>query len=457
MADSKQATLSPIDQLMPRTFTRIFLVFSTQDQDSTVSRLTAGLDKVCTQLPYLKGSVVPAEHGSRLALRWSDADPVPMIEELETPDDMPTVAELENTGAPLRHFVDALSPLRVMATAQVNPALRAGWARLKDGLVVCICIHHAVMDGGGVGELAGLWAMVTREETVRDVQFDPEEPLHRLQRLQHAAGVNMEAQSFEALIPRHKEYRLLSAGPSPPMPDPLPTSTSHIFRFSASKLVKARDGLAAFVETASLTVNNILTALVWSTITRTRLGRLGANHAAQSSRLGFAVNGRSRLGADFAPGRYLGNVNLYGLAELPLEVLASASRLGSDTKAAADFGKAVDAIALAAGRITAAHVGEVLQLVAQAPDVADLAPGWNGFHGLDLGFTSWANQDFYRFDFGEGIGVPRFVRVPFAQFDGLAIVLPRRRDEDEIIEVVCFLNGDDIKALEQDDVWKSWA
>lgn len=47
------------------------------------------------------------------------------------------------------------------------------------------------------------------------------------------------------------------------------------------------------------------------------------------------------------------------------------------------------------------------------------------------------------------------VRLPKAGFDGLAIVLPRRRDGD--VEVLVGLKVEDMKRLEGDEFWRRFA
>jgi len=123
----------------------------------------------------------------------------------------------------------------------------------------------------------------------------------------------------------------------------------------------------------------------------------------------------------------------------------------------------------AARRVTKSHIGEVIALVSGTRDAGRILPGWDAFLGLDLTITSWANMGAYDCDFGEALGIsdgagtkarglPLFLRVPFVNhYDGLCIVLPRRRaDTDEILEVVLILNAEDARSLESDVVVQSW-
>src|SRR3569833_3346376 len=111
--DSQQqpAILSPIDQLMPRTYTRVFLVFHTSDTATAASQLSTSLATLCkTHLPYLTGRITPSkDHRNRLAISYSSSDPLPEIVSVTKPNDKPTKDNLEQTNAPLHHFSRSLS------------------------------------------------------------------------------------------------------------------------------------------------------------------------------------------------------------------------------------------------------------------------------------------------------------------------------------------------------------
>ena len=177
--------------------------------------------------------------------------------------------------------------------------------------------------------------------------------------------------------------------------------------------------------------------------------------------MGFAVDGRRVLGfSDWKPG-YLGNVNLFGLAELPVAELQISTAIADDQgvlEIALNLQPAISAIAAATSRITASSIVEVLSLVEQSPIVSDIIPGWDAFFGPDLSVTSWANMGVYDLDFGAFLGKPDFLRVPAAKIDGLVIILPRRRREqlgenlsdvrdEEVIEVMVYLREDDLEHL----------
>lgn len=216
-----------------------------------------------------------------------------------------------------------------------------------------------------------------------------------------------------------------------------------------------------------LTVNNLLGAALWVAITRIRLERMrydGLNNAADSltSKLGFAINARSRLEPTIPNKPYLGNLTMLKVVEILATDLESFAGAAIASPAAGDLSPmapGITAIAAATSAVTATHVGEVVALANQLAGMDDVGPGWNSHHGLDLTYTSWANLGMYDCDFGPSLGgKPQFVRIPYMLYiDGMVLALPRRRlvdrwddDSAEIVEVAIMLNERDMRMFEED-------
>lgn len=522
--DRMEVALSPLDQLMPTTYTRIFLVFEVADHDRAAQSLADGLQKATTLLPYITGAVFkkassdasssdPSDSAppllNRLWLSWrTSADPsaaaARMLREVPAPAGFPSFAALEQTGAPLHHFGNALAPFAAgidhSEPEREVPAFAASWAGIQGGLVLCVCVHHYVMDGTGVGLFLRLWADCTKGVSgVESALPDPDEPLHRLRLLQEATAVGTVGTPYddiplEDLARDHPEYKIRSLAidatpsPAPALPSALPKCSSKILD-QAKALLQPSTNAAA-----PLTTNTLICSLIWSCITRVRATRRSRatppappDSTAATSKLGFAINGRPRLGASFAERPYLGNVNMFGLASLSAAVLLSASRArflvspssppsSPSTAAAAATSisppilllPVLNAVSAATAAVTARRVGEALSLARRVPDADDVGQGWASYHGTDLSYTSWANLGLYEAEWGDALGgCARFVRTPYVDhYDGLCVVLPRRRrrgsgggvegQEDERIEVAVILCAEDIDALETDESLASW-
>ena len=322
------------------------------------------------------------------------------------------------------------------------------------------------MDGTGVGELLRLWARNGREPGEHENHWLrpwANEPLVRREFLRLAcepARAAVEGLGCAELLRRHPEYSLKADGPAAAASSGTPNFTSKIFAFPIGKINAAKDELRRFPGLESLTAKNILSAKHWSCINSVRAKRL-APEWGRRVKLGFAVNGRKHLGKNFVDIPYLGNVNLFGLASLSVSELFSAAQCtvgGSQEQSLEHLIPVIASISGAISRISVAHIAEAVAIVEKTRDVTDVIPGWDSKDALDLSMTSWANLPLYNCSFGDAVGKPAFVRVPFAAFDGLVTILPRRREDGdkEMMDVVIFLRADDIDALESYKPWAWW-
>lgn len=171
------------------------------------------------------------------------------------------------------------------------------------------------------------------------------------------------------------------------------------------------------------------------------------------SRLATAVNARQRIGGAFSNSEFLGNAVFYGLSALPAKALSSSSHI--NIKELVHVCEHV-AKSQSVSVINTRHIGEVVQLMERVKDPRSLFVGWDLFGSRDLTITSWADMGLYDFDFGAGVGKPDFVRLPYMEADGVAIVLPRKRNaQAEVLEVVIMLRRDHMEALEKNAMWNA--
>ncbi|KAH8819094.1 transferase family-domain-containing protein [Xylogone sp. PMI_703] len=483
--------LSPIDQLMPRIYSTVFLVYETDDFANAISKLNEGLAKATSLLPFLRGSVHKSLDGhhprNQLSLSWTSQDLPPAVIETPTPESLPSFERLKLEEAPLSTFHDGLSPVPTLINHQgpedKAPALVIGATRLEGGLILCLCAHHVVMDGAGMGMFLRLLGDCIRNEPNRADDsglFHPGELYHREAWLKEASGYfTLPQYTLEELRLRHPEYSLRSLNSdspsvSPNIPNHPVSCAAKIFAFSNAKLQEAKQAMSNSVLTKFLTVNNILGAALWISITRIRLQRMrreGFPSVASSatSKLGFAINARSRVGPTVSNNSFLGNVTMLKVVEFSATKLEDIAGNVKASPAAADLSSiapVISAIAAAASTVTATHVSEIVSFAEHLADVEDVGPGWNATHGLDLTYTSWANLGMYDCDFGPGLGgKPRFVRIPYMPYlDGMVLALPRRGLADasdgkalERVEVAVMLNEQDMRALEEDELLQSWS
>ncbi|KAK5654936.1 hypothetical protein OQA88_6693 [Cercophora sp. LCS_1] len=481
---SQTTYLSPLDQYMPRVDVRVFLIFASPSPSDAIKTIQAGLDVLASQLPFLKGTVTlppPSEpvavHRGRVAITTSPTDtPITL---LHIPSSVGTTSfsELKASGAPISYFHNTFPQLldarrAANPTASGAPVFAASYALLDEGVVLGVATHHAVADGTGVSELIKFWGACTRGEM--NISPRGDEVFIRDELLWRGVGRVQDdtEKRFGDVLKELPEFCVACevAGTALSRGQALPKGATALFTFDITRLEAARDSLKGKVgDEKALTTNNVLCAVVWACVTKARLARKGGSLGAERSKLGFAVNGRRMLGHKFAEGPYLGNVNLFGVQEVDVEILAD---IGSRCHATADLSSItplIESAYEATRRVTASHIGQVMTLMDQAEDVRNVVPNWVRSYGPDLSVTSWANMGLYESDFGAGLGHPEFMRTPYFESDGLIVVLPRKRvakaappshdvntRTGENIEVVAVLCHDDIEVLKKDDVWKSW-
>ncbi|KAK4451959.1 trichothecene 3-O-acetyltransferase [Podospora aff. communis PSN243] len=461
---SHTVLLSPLDNYMPRIYVILYLVFHTPDTSAAVDALQAGVEKLGSQLPFLRGSVSTSDDSrGQMAITWSPSDPPLSLH--STPSlgtNPPSYDQLKSENAPLRYFANTFPALLRPRTGNNPgaPAFAASYTPLDTAVVLGIAVHHGLSDGTGVSEIIRFFASCTSGISPPEFQSPhPDEPLLRRQ-LIHSALPSAPTKSLPDRLASLPEFYLLSAASLPQQVDTsAPKGNAKLFTFPLSKIEDAKGVLRIKgVEPAALTVNNILTAVIWACIVRARAARRGNTVLGNgASKMGFAVNARGIFTGTITQQPYLGNVNLFGLVEVPCTELERIGGRCLSTGTLEDLGPVIEGMYKAARRVTGEHVAEVVAMMEEVGDVRDVAPNWVRSNGADLSVTSWANMGVYESDFGERVGRPVFMRVPEFESDGLVVVLPRKREgREEKIEVVLLLCEEDLEFLEGDEVWRSW-
>ena len=174
------------------------------------------------------------------------------------------------------------------------------------------------------------------------------------------------------------------------------------------------------------------------------------------------VNGRARIDPNFSSAKvpYFGNVYVYALAELQMDHFSGAENVLTDL-----IPKICDAIAASnsADKINAGNIAGLCSLVSRFEHFPALFPAWSISSGRDLAITSWANLGIYEMRFGDILGHPEFVRLPYTALDSAAIILPRKRSgvnqkkQEQVIEVIVMLREYDLRTLQEDELWREVA
>lgn len=468
-ASNDQATddlisLSPLDQIMPRLYTRLILclptkVSSEEDHAIIFSALEKGLQKTLVEIPYLGGVV--AEDNDKSGKVHIEPGPGVFLclKTLGDGADMPYPNLKDSHFPPSRLGGDVKAPGDMVLLGSTPPVMAAQVNIVQGGVLLAIGIHHSSMDAAGFATVLKLWASNTKTSFLSDGPLGDEAaklnslPSNSLDRNPLMKASTAADGDPKVKIKEHPQYKLQPTPPPPketenastaPPTFALPPMTPTVFYFAAAKLAALKSSInpsSSFIST-----NDALCALLWSSITRARTlpENITEGQETPSSLLGFAVDGRRRLSPPL-PSSYIGNVNIYASARLPTSTLSKNMELGS----------IASAIRTAITEVDNDRIQDVIALITSLPNVTDLKPGFNYFLGSDLAITSWRDMGLIGLDWGTGIGKVEAVRLPKVDFDGLCIVLPELADGG--LEVLVGLEDGAMERLKGDEAFMAVA
>lgn len=430
--------LSPLDQIMPRFYTRLILCFPaqaplTENQNSIFFAFETGLKQTLNEIPFLGGVIVNNNNNSG-KVHIAPGPGVLLRSKNLTDDKSISYQKLKDAHFPPSSLDgEVLSAVGMMPSESSAPVMAAQINFVQKGILLVLGIHHSAMDAAGFGTVLRTWAKFTKTSFIENEENgDHSTGLgltltpNSLDRSPLMGTSTEKSVDPETRIKNHPQYKL---EPNPPMSAPskdtsaapftLPPMTTAIFHFPAPKLAQLKS--FATPSSSSISTHDALCALLWCSITRARnLCPPTFAEPPSSSMLGFAVDGRRRLNPPLPPS-YLGNVNIYASAHLPLATLTDPVQLPATASA----------IRTAITALDDARIRDILALAASLPLITDLKPGFNTFLGADLAITSWRDMGIAPLDWGEGIGKVESVRIPGAGFDGLCIVLPAMGGQDD--------------------------
>ena len=466
MASRQQYLLSPLDQLAPRSYTGVALVFPVTDYHSAIAVLQTALNRTCDQLPFLGGWVHAkgAFYRHQSFITFEIPATGPQIQEISAICKIPNYAELRYERFP---FPADLFPSPAKPGAIHFPVLAASYTKIEGGLALCIVAHNQVVDEFGYAEILNLLAANAGNDYsayCKATQFPgPGEILkRRMKILKGSEEVPRDVQnlSFEEVLKSRSEFALRSTTGASPNGSVLGTlnqgtNTSKIFAFSTEKIDDVKAALAHTLSRRELTTDNILVALIWTSITHVRATRPKGGHSVSSSTTTYPVSGRELVKETLSSSPFVGNATCYAHAETLLSEVPVLPSLQNPNLLV----PIISVVARAASLVDSSHIASLVHLADICPDNADLAMSWQ-FDGPDhLHFVNWAPTGMLDMDFGPGVGQPGCVRNAVLKRDGVVTMLPRRRTkrvEKEDIEICVSLREDDLARLSESSAWRSW-
>ena len=157
----KTLKLSPLDLIPAKYYTRLALSFgTTETAECLLPKLQASLSETCQSIPWLGGKVVPTTDSTTqqpgLQVHWDENESPTIVNLGSLPG---SYVEAAAAGMPLTTIPDDKWPVPGRIDDHLHnagaPVFAGGLLSFGDSrdVIVCVCIHHNVVDTAGIAEV----------------------------------------------------------------------------------------------------------------------------------------------------------------------------------------------------------------------------------------------------------------------------------------------------------------
>ncbi|VEU22615.1 DEKNAAC103449 [Brettanomyces naardenensis] len=415
-------------QLSLQIYTQITLCYKVDDPssfDKIVPILEAGLRILDESFPYVLDEVI-VDNGICKLVSFDDS-PRLIVKDYRNEMDFEKLAEA--------HFPFRMLDEKVLAPRMTIPGTNgekfAGNSMpvlliqvmlIKGGVLVTFVAAHNVMDMIGQAFIIGLL-----DKACHGNSYSSEDI--RIGNFRRDTAIPL-LEDDNKIMSRASEYRV-SKGERPVSP---PACWKY-FLFSGESLKALKKEAMSSVTSGFVSTDDALSALIWQSVARSRIVRLGGSRYQTLSR---AVDSRKFVGL---PPTYPGVIQdmacnrctFQELVDKPLGLIAYELR----------------------SQIVPARIKEDVQLLAtlthRAEDKREFSLVASVDPSVDIMISSWAKVDYYNMDFNLGLGKPIAVRRPeFIPFEGLIYFMPKKSDGE--IAVAISLRNEDMERLRKDEI-----
>ncbi|KAJ2871949.1 hypothetical protein GGH93_004424 [Coemansia aciculifera] len=287
----------------------------------------------------------------------------------------------------------------------------------NSGVAIRVKVRHSVLDGLGFTSFMSYWSVVTRQyrgpcsaviEMTRDrLEFDRNLLLHAVNYPSTVADIHT-ADNHDTIA--SKDSTTLQA---------TEPSSMHVIRFSAQSLQRMRRDFGS--ASASVSVNDVLSVLLWRSFTR-------ASSPSAHTRILLACDVRKRI--NLSP-LYMGN------ASFPLQLNIARDRL-----LGRPLSEGAQLIRNSVSHVDTGYIRECLEMLEHNKPILG-AGEWDVDKSTFFCCTNCSRFGFYDTDFG--CGTPEKVMIPHYLTPGFSIWLPTK--DAGGIDVVISMSGSSFDSL----------
>lgn len=418
-------------------YTQLCFCFALKQSDFVTRNLVVehvknGLARLADRVPWVSGEVIQDEDGS-FSIVESGRWPSVIVKDLE--DELPGIDHYSRSAFPFALLdEDLIAPCKTLPRDFDKPApiLTLQLNFIKGGLLLVINGQHNCMDLRGQSQIIYLLSKACRGDVLTDNE------------------VTSACLPRESAIPLLTEHQVPSVGIPPKQPCVPPAASPSekaiwaYFLFSSEAMSSLKAAAGKTNTTPFISTDDVLSALVWQSVTRTRTHRLQSATEKEST-FERQVDVRKHLGI---PEAYPGNVVHKTSVHLPLSTVVS-SPLGVIASALREPLLQPENVELQV-RTAATRLHESLPT-----QRTTVPPPRQPIPSTDIKMSSWAKEACHDFDFGGILGRAEAIRRPsFEGWEGLAYMMPRTLS-GEIAVALC-LRPEDLEALKRDREFARW-
>ena len=428
--------LSPLDHSIGFLHLAPFLTFEAQDVNKCVSVIEAGLARCIELLPFLSGNVAPSNRlpgkENVLEVRPSTADFLQQHPMLTVRNHDAFVNPKNGTPVVNYDFINNesfISILPTMALEELSPVLRLQANVMRDGVIVCFCFHHMVMDGAGmVGVMKSIASCCKNPGATLDNL--PTTPLQqeKSRKMILEAGAAPSSHSEITTGRGATVFDLQGEISSDFVSRIISLDTTKIKALQAASMEKLKSAHAG--SEVSISRNAIVTSVLWMSFTRARhlLSAANGEKGPSESSAIMASEIRQKIQPGL-PSSYFGNGVVGAHAYSPVEPILSATKESSHpiSHSISPNLKEMDILAELAlqiqkafNSITAEFVQDYIRHIVTQNDWS-LPP-----RVADVAVSSLRSFRLYELDFGPAFGPVQRFDMPETRIPGLAWIMPIR-------------------------------
>jgi fumigaclavine B O-acetyltransferase len=444
--DFEPYLMTPLDHSMgfgsASCYPSFMFSFRLDDPKSCIPALENGISRLVRQLPFLAGELVPS---SKLPGRLNvfemrpptraSLERLPMLLTREHPnqylwrngdDRSQAPSHAERQSATLD---DTFMPFPFFHIDAFRPALRFQANILADGIVLDACFNHMAMDAVGITVVLETLAACCRATAAEEVLFSANmEGEAKSRRIVYEAGQGQRPGEADISWAYDLQANVASTA----------LKTENIvccdFLLSSTKIQGLKDRCNALLPdltrgqgyepTIFLSTNDVITAVLWLCITRTRLQQ--GHQMSSESVITIPVNSR-RIFQPPVSEFYIGNAAAMIAASFPLDSLKLQTlELSDGLKASPEHDeKLITKLALAVrSKIRSTdqeYINNIISRIRDEHDWCQMSPRL-----CDVTVSNISSLDFYKLDFGPRLGKIQRFDFPLEHLDGSCYIKPRQ-------------------------------